>query len=230
MTISLLKKADTPDVDIPPLTASLSRPSLLPVRSGIELNVRDEGNHTMRASAECSGYVRAGFSGMLFCMWISLIGCPKPIPKVAIPSADPSPPTMVWETYNMQSRERGEIVKDGQLLEVPSSDPYVITLAVEDLNSGVKDVTLSGNVQYRCEQGSQVEDKKFQIETQEAKSIPDQEAKVPVRASLVYAVEFARSGCKEKWVFGGGKLSLTGKAHNFIGGAETRTLYVNLKK
>lgn len=184
----------------------------------------------MSGNAGPSRLLRAGFPGMLVLACMSLIGCPKPIPRVAIPSADSSPPTMIWETYNMQSRERGEIVKDGQSIEVSSSDPYVITLAVEDLNSGVKDVTLTGNVQYRCEQGSQVEDKKFQLETQETKSIPDQETKVPVRASLVYAVEFARSGCKEKWLFGGGKLSLTGKAHNFVGGVEARTLYVNLKK
>lgn len=53
---------------------------------------------------------------------------------------------------------------------------------------------------------------------------------MPVRASLVYAVEFGKMGCKEKWVFGGGKLSLVGKAHNFVGGAEMKTLHFNLKK
>ena len=58
----------------------------------------------------------------------------------------------------------------------------------------------------------------------------DQENKVPVSASLVYSVEFGKMGCKENWTFGGGKLSLVGKAHNFVGGAEMRTLHVNLKK
>ena len=106
----------------------------------------------------------------------------------------------------------------------------LLTLLVEDLNSGVKDVTLSGSVQYVCQQGSQVEDKKFPLETQETKPTPDQENKVPVSASLVYAVEFGKMGCKENWMFGGGKLSLVGKAHNFVGGAELRTLHVNLKK
>jgi len=43
-------------------------------------------------------------------------------------------------------------------------------------------------------------------------------------------VEFGKMGCKENWTFGGGKLSLVGKAHNFVGGAEMRTLHVNLKK
>jgi hypothetical protein len=137
---------------------------------------------------------------------------------------------MAWQTYNMQTKERGEIVKDGQSIAVPSSDQYVVTLAVEDVNSGVKDVTLSGNVQYACEQGGQVEEKKFLLESQEAKSAPDQENKVPVRASLVYVVEFGKSGCKENWMFGGGKLSLVGKAQNFVGGAEMRTLDFNLKK
>ena len=77
---------------------------------------------------------------------------------------------------------------------------------------------------------SQVENKKFSLESQEMKPTPDQENKVPVTATLVYAVEFGKMGCKENWMFGGGKLSLVGKAHNFVGGAEMRTLHFNLKK
>lgn len=177
-----------------------------------------------------SRLVRLGLPGFIVVLGLSLVGCPQPIPRVPIPGSDASPPTMAWQTYNMQTKERGEIVKDGQSIDVPSSEQYVVTLAVEDLNSGVKDVTLSGNVQFTCEQGGQVEDKKFLLETQEAKPTPDQENKVPVRASLVYVVEFGKMGCKEKWVFAGGKLSLVGKAHNFVGGAEMRTLYFNLKK
>ncbi|HSB43778.1 MAG TPA: hypothetical protein VLD60_02140 [Nitrospira sp.] len=37
-------------------------------------------------------------------------------PRVAIPGFDASPPTLVWQTYNMQTKERGEIAKDGQSL------------------------------------------------------------------------------------------------------------------
>jgi hypothetical protein len=105
-----------------------------------------------------------------------------------------------------------------------------LALAVEDLNSGVKDVTLNGNVQYTCEQGGQVENKKFPLETQETKPTPDQENKVPITASLVYAVEFGKMGCKENRTFEGGKLSLVGKADNFVGGAEMKTLHIGLKK
>ena len=177
-----------------------------------------------------SHLVWLGHSGLIVVLGLSLVGCPQPIPRVPIPGSDASPPTMAWQTYNMQTQESGEIVKDGQSVDVPSSDQYVVTLAVEDLNSGVKDVTLSGNVQYACGQGSQVEDKKFPLETQETKPTPDQENTVPVRASLVYAVEFGKMGCKENWTFGGGKLSLVGKAHNFVGGAVMRTLHFNLKK
>ena len=174
--------------------------------------------------------VRLGLPGFIVVVGLSFVGCPQPIPRVPIPGSDASPPTMVWQTYNMQTKENGTIVKDGQSIDVPSSDQYVLTLAVEDLNSGVKDVTLSGSVQYVCQQGGQVEDKKFPLETQETKPTPDQENKVPITASLVYAVEFGKMGCKENWIFGGGKLSLVGKAHNFVGGAEMRTLHVNLKK
>jgi hypothetical protein len=179
----------------------------------------------------CHSYlVRLGLPVPIVVLGLSLIGCPQPIPRVPIPSSDASPPTMAWQTYNMQTKESGAIVKDGQSIDVPSGEQYVLTLVVEDLNSGVKDVTLSGNVQYACEQGGQVENKKFPLETQETKPTPDQENKVPVRAVLVYAVEFGKMGCKENWAFGGGKLSLMGKAHNFVGGAEMRTLHVNLKK
>ena len=177
-----------------------------------------------------SHLVRLGLPGFIVVLGLSLVGCPQPIPRVPIPGSDTSPPTMVWQTYNMQTKERGEIMKDGQSIDVPSSEQYVVTLAVEDLNSGVKDVTLSGNVQYACGQGSQVEEKKFPLETQETKPTPDQENTVPVRASLVYVVEFGKRGCKENWMFGGGKLSLVGKAHNFVGGAMMRTLHFNLKK
>ena len=177
-----------------------------------------------------SDLVRLGFPGFIVVVGLALVGCPQPIPRVPIPGSDASPPTMVWQTYNMQTKESGAIVKDGQSIDVPSGEQYVVTLAVEDLNSGVKDVTLIGNVQYACEQGGQVENKKFPLETQETKPTPDQENKVPVRAVLVYAVEFGKMGCKENWAFGGGKLTLVGKAHNFVGGAEMRTLHVNLKK
>jgi len=179
----------------------------------------------------CHSYlVRLGLPVSTVVLGLSLVGCPQPIPRVPIPGSDASPPTMAWQTYNMLTKERGEITKDGQSIDVPSGEQYVVTLAVEDLNSGVKNVTLSGNVQYACEQGGQVENKKFPLETQETKPTPDQENKVPVSAALVYAVEFGKMGCKENWTFGGGKLSLVGKAHNFVGGAEMRTLHVNLKK
>ena len=184
----------------------------------------------MNGTALHSHLVRLGLPGCIVVLGLFLVGCPQPIPRVSIPSSDASPPTMAWQTYNMQTRENGEIVKDGQSLDVPSSAQYIVTLAVEDLNSGVRDVTLSGNVEYACEQGGQVENKKFPLETQETKPTPDQENKVPIRASLVYVVEFGKMGCKENWMFGGGKLSLVGKAHNFVGGAERKTLYMNLKK
>lgn len=184
----------------------------------------------MNGTVGHSHVMRLGFPACIVALGLSLIGCPQPVPRVAIPGSDASPPTMVWQTYNMLTKARGEIVKDGQSLDVPSGEQYVLTLVVEDLNSGVKDVTLNGNVQYTCEQGGQVENKKFLLETQEMKPIPDQENKVPVTASLVYPVEFGKMGCKEFWIFGGGKLTLTGKSHNFVGGAEMRTLYVNLKK
>ena len=184
----------------------------------------------MDGKAWHSYMVRFGLPVSIVVLGLSLTGCPQPIPRVAIPASDASPPTMVWQTYNMLTKESGQIVKDGQSLDVPAGEQYVLTLAVEDLNSGVKDVTLNGNVQYACEQGGQVENKKFALEAQETKPTPDQENKVPVTASLVYAVEFGKMGCKENWMFGGGKLSLVGKAHNFVGGAEMRTLHVNLKK
>jgi hypothetical protein len=174
--------------------------------------------------------VQLGLPVAVVVVCLSLTGCPQPIPRVSIPGSDASPPTMVWQTYNMLTKESGQIVKDGQSLDVPAGEQYIVTLVVEDPNSGVKDVTLNGNVQYTCEQGGQVENKKFQLETQETKPTPDQENKVPITASLVYAVEFGKMGCKENWIFGGGKLSLVGKAHNFVGGAEMRTLHMNLKK
>ena len=177
-----------------------------------------------------SHMVLLGLLGFVVVTGLSLVGCPQPVPRVAIPGSDATPPTMVWQTYNMRTQVNGEIVKDGQSLDVAASDLYVVTLAVEDLNSGVKDVTLIGNVQYTCEQAGQVEHKKFPSETQETKPVPDEENKVPIRASLAFPVEFGKMGCKEFWVFGGGKLTLVGKAHNFVGGAEMRTLHINLKK
>jgi len=46
----------------------------------------------------------------------------------------------------MLAKENQEMVKDGQSFDVPAGEQYIVTLAVEDLNSGVKDVTLNGNV------------------------------------------------------------------------------------
>lgn len=176
-----------------------------------------------------SHLVRLGLQGVMFVLGLSLAGCPQPVPRVPIPSSDASPPTMVWQMYNLQKQERREIVQDGQTINMEPSEQVVVTLAVEDLNSGVKDVTLSGSAQYACEQGGQVENNKFQLETQEAKPTPDHENKVPVSASLVYTVDLGKYGCKEKWRFAGGKVSLVGKGHNFVNGAAMKTLHFNLK-
>src|SRR5512143_362237 len=108
---------------------------------------------TMDGRVDHSHPVQLGLPVVMFVLGFSLIGCPQLIPRVAIPGSDATPPTMVWQTYNMQTKERGEIAKDGHSLKMPFGEQYVVTLAVEDLNSGVKDVTLSGDVHFTCLQG-----------------------------------------------------------------------------
>jgi hypothetical protein len=160
---------------------------------------------------------------------LSLAGCVKQVPKVAIPGTDASPPKLVWEVYNLQAKERREIAQDGQSLVIAPGDLYVVTLNAEDLESGMKEVSLTGNANYKCEQGGQVEEKKNQLEPQEQKAMPDFEKKVPVRASLTYSVDVSKHGCKEHQRFGGGTVSLTGKGQNFVNGAGMKTLRINLQ-
>jgi hypothetical protein len=180
--------------------------------------------------ASHSEVVRRELQGIMFILGLSLSGCLQPVPMVPIPSSDASPPTLVWETYNLQTKERREVAQDGQTLIVQSSEQVVLTLVVEDLHSGVKDVSLGGEAQYACELGGQVEKKTVKLEQQNTTRIPDHENKVPVRASLSYSVEFGKAGCKEAESFAGGKLSLVGKAHNFLNGAGTKQLHFDLKK
>src|SRR5690349_2756060 len=109
-------------------------------------------------------------------------GCVKPVPMVAIPGSDASPPTLAWQTYNVVTKERKDIVQDGQTVEVAASDQYVVTFAVEDQESGVKDATLTGHVQFKCELGGKVvEEKNFDLEPQETKTLPNHENQVAVR-------------------------------------------------
>lgn len=157
-------------------------------------------------------------------------GCIKPVPMVAIPGSDASPPTLTWQTYNVVTKERKDIVQDGQTVEVAASDQYVVTFAVEDQDSGVKDAALTGHVQFKCELGEKVEEKKFDLEPQETKTTPNHENKVAVSAALTYVVEFNKRGCKELETFGGGTLSLTGKGHNSVNGGGMKTLRMNLKR
>src|SRR5512134_2525508 len=98
---------------------------------------------TMNDRVYHSNPARLGLRGLIVVSGLSLVGCPKPVPRVPIPGSDASLPTMAWQTYNLQQQARGEIVNDGQSIEVPASDLYVVTLAVEALDSGVTDVTLS---------------------------------------------------------------------------------------
>lgn len=165
-----------------------------------------------------------------FVLGLSLAGCLKPIPRVVIPAADTTPPTLTWQLYNMQTKERREIAQDGQTFDIPASDQFVVTVAAEDLNSGVKELTLSGKVQFKCEQGTQAEEKKYDLERQTQTAAVDYENKVPIQASLVQAVDVNKHGCKENWTFGGGTMSLEGKAQNFVNGAQAKTLKLNLKK
>ncbi len=157
-------------------------------------------------------------------------GCVKPVPMVAIPGSDASPPTLAWQTYNVVTKERKDIVQDGQTIEVAASDQYVVTFAVEDQESGVKDAALTGHVQFKCELGEKVEEKKFDLEPQETKTTPNHENQVAVSGALTYVVEFNKRGCKELETFGGGTLSLTGKGHNSVNGGGMKTLRMNLKR
>jgi len=173
---------------------------------------------------------RCGLHGAIFVLGLSLVGCLKQVPTVPIPGADASPPTLVWETYNLQTKERREIAQDGQTLDVPSHEQVIVTIAVEDLQSGVKDLSLGGEGQYECELGGHDEKKAVKLEQQDTTRIPDHENKVPVSASLSYTVEFGKMGCKEAERFAGGSLTLVGKGHNFLNGAATKKLHFDLKK
>ncbi|HLZ34725.1 MAG TPA: hypothetical protein VKP13_11950 [Nitrospira sp.] len=168
--------------------------------------------------------------GAVLLIGLSVAGCLKPVPRVAIPASDPSPPILMWETYSQQTRERGEIKQDGQTLEVKPGEQVVVTFAVEDLESGVKSVTLGGEGEFACELGGKSEKKTVHLEPQQTSPLPDHENKVPVRAGLTYAVDFAKSGCKEAETFGGGTLSLAGTGQNFSHGTAAKTLHVDLKK
>src|SRR5262249_53727796 len=141
---------------------------------------------------------------------LSGAGCVKQVPKVAMAATDASPPKLAWEVYNLRSKERREAQQGGQSLDVAPGELYVVTLTVEDLESGVQEVSLTGNADYRCEQSGHVEEQKYQLEPQEQKAAPDFENKVPVRASLTYSVDLSRHGCKEQQRFGGGTVSVTG--------------------
>jgi hypothetical protein len=178
-----------------------------------------------------SGHDAVSFPALVVCV-LSLLsaGCVKPVPMVAIPGSDASPPTLAWQTYNVVTKERKDIVQDGQTVEVAASDQYVVTFAVEDLDSGVKDASLTGHVQFKCELDGKVEEKKFDLEPQETKTIPNHENKVAVSAALTYIVEFNKRGCKELETFGGGAVSLTGKSHNSANGGGMKTLRMNLKR
>jgi len=175
-------------------------------------------------------FARRTLQGAMLVLGLSLVGCLKPVPKVPIPSSDASSPTLVWEIYNLQTKERREITQDGQTLEMPSHEQAIVTIAVEDLQSGVKDVSLEGEGHYACELGGQIDKKAVKLEQQNTARIPDHENKVPVSASLSYTVEFGKMGCKEAERFAGGKLSLVGKGHNFVNGAGTKSLHFDLKK
>lgn len=180
--------------------------------------------------ARDSLFGRCALHRAMFVLVLSLVGCLKPVPTVPIPGSDASPPTLVWETYNLQTKETREIAQDGQTLDVPSNEQVIVTIAMEDLQSGVKDVSLGGEGQYACELGGHTEKKAVKLEQQDTARIPDHENKVPVSASLSYTVEFGKMGCKEAERFAGGKLTLIGKGHNFLNGAATKNLHFDLKK
>lgn len=168
---------------------------------------------------------------LIVCLFVLLsAGCIKPVPMVAIPGSDASPPTLAWQTYNVVTKERKDIAQDGQTIEVAGSDQYVVTLMVEDPESGVKNASLTGHVQFKCELGGQVEEKKYDLEPQETKTTPNHENQVAVSVALTYVVEFNKRGCKELETFAGGTLSLTGKGHNSVNGGATKMLRMNLKR
>ncbi|HEY7531144.1 MAG TPA: hypothetical protein VH681_00015, partial [Nitrospiraceae bacterium] len=201
----------------------------LVVTKGIEVQ-RRRRDTMIDSQTSCARLPRQRLRGVLLVVAVTVAGCLKPVPTVVIPSSDPSPPTLAWEIYNLQTRERQPLTQDSQMVEVPASDQIIVTIAVEDLQSGVKEVSLSGEGQYACELGGKTEQKPIKLEQQNTTRVPDHENKVPVSASLSYTVEFGKMGCKEAEQFGGGKLSLVGKGQNFVNGNGTKSLHFNLKK
>ena len=160
---------------------------------------------------------------------LALGGCVKHVQMIAIPEKDASPPKLVWEVYNMQTKETKAIDQDGQSFVVAPGDLYVVTLAAEDLESGVKEVSLTGNADFKCEQGGKVEEKKYPLETQTQKASPDYDKKVPIKAGLTLSVDQSKHGCTEHQRFDGGTISLTGKAQNSLNGAGTKALRITLQ-
>ncbi len=72
--------------------------------------------------ARDSLFGRCALHGAILVLGLPLVGCLKSVPTVPIPGSDASPPTLVWETYNLQTKERREIAQDGQSLDVPSNE------------------------------------------------------------------------------------------------------------
>lgn len=141
---------------------------------------------------------------LIVCLFVLLsAGCIKPVPMVAIPGSDASPPTLTWQTYNVVTKERKDIAQDGQTIEVAGSDQYVVTLMVEDPESGVKNASLTGHVQFKCELGGQVEEKKYDLEPQETKTTPNHENQVAVSSidlcRRVQQARMQRAGDLRRW-------------------------------
>lgn len=158
------------------------------------------------------------FTGNAFCAFailcLTFAGCADL--KVQKPTKDSTPPALVWNVFNHESREQKEYVDSFLKLTVKRGQHYRIILKAKD-PEGVKSIQIGPEKSWTCGPADE------NIATQGTPDFsplkddlePDSDGKVLTSTFLIYELNFTME-CLEQGKFTGGNARLTGLASNYF--------------
>lgn len=174
------------------------------------------------------GHIRPICSLLMAILCSSVSGCSGL--KVKLPASDPTPPTLVWNVFNQETRAEADHAGN-PIIQVKRGDPHRIILKAND-PEGVNSIQLnpglgSGELSWQCHSppgGDPLAQNKTATLASSTQNLsPDSDGMVLTSIFLLQDLSFAME-CQSGWSFVSGNGQLTGRASNYFGGVTTSVI------
>jgi hypothetical protein len=154
--------------------------------------------------------------------------------KVKKPASDSTPPALVWNVYNHDTRAKADH-PGSPTLNAKRGEHYRIILKAND-SGGVKSIQInpaigSGEMSWTCKAppgGENVaQSKTATLKGLKQNLAPDSNGDVLTSIFLIFELDFSMD-CQAGWNFSAGHAQLTGRASNYFGGTTNEVIKFNI--